>query len=203
MKYLINEIFKSIQGEGLFIGTPMNFIRFTRCNLKCSWCDTDFQVGAPMDPSEIIASLDKKIPWVSLTGGEPMMEKGLMSLILDLKEKGCMILLETNGTLFDETVFGACDHIALDLKGPSSGNAGYSREALDYCFGNPGKTQIKLVFQDERDAEFFREIHDTKYKNWVIQPEWNALKRIDYTGIMEEFPCVRIIPQIHKLLEVR
>ncbi len=100
MKFRINEIFQSIQGEGLLVGVAMNFIRFTKCNLECKWCDTDFREGKEMVVGEILGKLNSNFEWVSLTGGEPLMEKNLSSLIGKLKEKKYTIFLETNGTIF-------------------------------------------------------------------------------------------------------
>jgi len=74
-KYLVNEVFSSIQGEGIYVGTPMNFIRFCKCNLGCRWCDTSYQKGVEMSIPCILKKLDKRIPWVSLTGGEPLWKK--------------------------------------------------------------------------------------------------------------------------------
>lgn len=203
-KYKINEIFSSIQGEGIYVGVPMNFIRFCSCNLACSWCDTDYQAGTPMSPSEILRRLNRKIPWVSLTGGEPLMEKDLYPLILKLKNAGYKILLETNGTLYDREIFSACDHVSLDLKPPSSGNCVRSQDAFRYCVAHPQKSQIKIVVQDEQDICFFAKAFSCarKYPNWVIQPEWGSIKRLDYDKIISRFPSVRVIPQVHKVLLV-
>ena len=68
----INEIFYSLQGEGYYTGTPAIFIRFSGCNLKCSFCDTQHEEGTMMTDDEIIAEV-KKYPAVTvvLTGGEP------------------------------------------------------------------------------------------------------------------------------------
>ncbi len=93
MKFRINEIFSSIQGEGIFVGKAMNFIRFTKCNLKCNWCDTDFKKGNKMEVSEIIKKLNSALHWVSLTGGEPMLEENLLHLIKKLKQKNFKIFV--------------------------------------------------------------------------------------------------------------
>ncbi|MEA3254753.1 MAG: 7-carboxy-7-deazaguanine synthase QueE [Candidatus Altiarchaeota archaeon] len=201
--YKVNEVYASIQGEGILLGTPMNFIRFCRCNLSCSWCDTDFEEGVEMDVEEILKELDEKVGWVSLTGGEPMLEEDLVYLIKRLREENFKILLETNGTLFNEEVFMLCDFLSMDLKGPSSGNEGFSEEAFAYCLSNPVKSQLKVVIQDDDDLIFFNRVYSEEYNNWVLQPEWKSMKELDYKRIMEEFPRVRVIPQIHRLMGVR
>jgi len=203
MKFRINEIFQSIQGEGLMVGIPMNFIRFCRCNRNCLWCDTDFEDGKEMEITEIIDKLNESLPWVSLTGGEPMLEENLAHMIRRLKTENFKILLETNGTLFNEEVFLLCDFVSVDLKGPSSGNEGYNEYTLFYCLKNPEKTQLKVVIQNDGDLNFFKRVYQDEYPNWVLQPEWKSMDRLDYHRIIEEFPRVRIIPQIHKVMRVR
>jgi 7-carboxy-7-deazaguanine synthase len=198
--YKINEIFVSIQG-----GLPMNFIRFTRCNLSCRWCDTAYSKGAELSCAVILKRLDKEIKWVSLTGGEPMMEKDLLYIISELKSIGFKVLLETNGSIFDKNIFSSCDHISLDLKAPSSGNCVHNEAAFRYCLAHPKKSQIKVVVQDPSDLRFFAKMHSSgeEYPNWIIQPEWSRIREIGYSKIISKFPDVRVIPQMHKLLRVR
>lgn len=204
MKIKINEIFQGIQGEGLFVGMPMNFIRFTKCNLNCRWCDTDFINGREMTVKEIIEKLNKKWGWVELTGGEPMLEENLLDLIEELHRKRFKVLLETNSTIFDSTVLEDCDFISADIKPPSSGNPVFDKDVIDYCFINQKKSQLKIVIQDYRDVEFFKKIYNSEYGNWILQPEWSSMKKLDYEKILKEIDKgVRIIPQIHKILEVR
>lgn len=93
----ISEIFYSVQGEGFYTGTPAVFVRFSGCNLKCSFCDTEHQEGAWMSNEEIVEAV-KAFParHIVITGGEP----GLFlddKLIKLLKDEGCFIQIETNG----------------------------------------------------------------------------------------------------------
>ncbi len=202
--YKVNEIFASIQGEGLFAGLPMNFVRFCGCNLNCRWCDTDYADGTLMSAGRIIKKLNPDMRWVSLTGGEPLMEKDLPALISELKKKKFMVLLETNGSLFNEKIFNSCDYVSLDIKMPSSGNPVYSRKALSYCLKHPKKTQIKAVVQDDKDLQFFDSIYSKykKYPAWVIQPESGSIDLLDYGAMARRFPAARIIPQMHKYLGI-
>ena len=98
--YRINEIFYSLQGEGFHTGTPAVFVRFSGCNLRCTFCDTQHQTGEMMSLQEIVNEVNKYpiAPLLVLTGGEP-------SLFIDeafaaeLKQKtGKKISIETNGT---------------------------------------------------------------------------------------------------------
>lgn len=94
----INEIFYSLQGEGRYTGTPAIFIRFSGCNLKCSFCDTDHNKGVEMSVKEILNKI-KGTPckFVVLTGGEPGMQL-TQEFINVLKSNGYYVTVETNGT---------------------------------------------------------------------------------------------------------
>jgi 7-carboxy-7-deazaguanine synthase len=102
----INEIFPSIQGEGLRMGVPALFIRFSGCNLKCAFCDTKYawQAGQEMTIDSICEKIKKSradfpAQWVCLTGGEPLFQNigGLVQL---LKAENLKIQVETNATFF-------------------------------------------------------------------------------------------------------
>lgn len=166
-------------------------------------CDTNFREGVEMRIEEILEELNERLEWISLTGGEPLLEKNLSFLIQRLKEKNFKILLETNGTKFDKNIFNECDFISVDLKPPSSRNEGYNEDVFSYCLKNPEKTQMKIVIQNEEDLNFFKRIYSVGYENWILQPEWSVTKELNYEKIIDLFPKVRIIPQIHKLMGVR
>jgi len=204
MKFKVNEIFDSIQGEGMFAGKPMNFIRFCSCNLKCKWCDTDFKKGRDMEIDEILYRLNRKWVWVSLTGGEPMLEGNLDKLMDELHDNYFKILLETNATIFNEKIFEKSDFISADIKPPSSGNVGWDLKVTDYCIKNPERSQLKVVIQNDEDLEFFQGIYREDYPNWILQPEWSVMRKLDYGKILNSIlENVRIIPQLHKVMKVK
>ncbi len=94
----INEIFYSLQGEGYHTGTPAVFIRFSGCNLKCSFCDTRHEEGVLMSDDEIIAEVGKyPAVTVILTGGEPSLWVD-EAFIDRLHQAGKYVCIETNGT---------------------------------------------------------------------------------------------------------
>jgi len=204
MKFKVNEIFDSIQGEGLMVGTPMNFIRFCSCNLSCNWCDTEFENGEEIEADDVLKKLNKRRKWVSLTGGEPMLEENLKVLIDRLHENQFKILLETNATIFNEKIFEKSDFVSADIKPPSSGNVGWDSRVMDYCIKNPGRSQLKVVIQNDEDLEFFREIYREDYPNWILQPEWSVMRELNYGKILNSIQeNVRIIPQVHRVMKVR
>lgn len=99
-KYKVNEIFYSLQGEGRWAGRAAIFVRFSGCNLKCPFCDTDFKAHTEMgeiDILEKIQSLSESCRFVVFTGGEPTLQVD-ESLVALLKKWGYYIAIETNGT---------------------------------------------------------------------------------------------------------
>ncbi|MCR5364120.1 MAG: 7-carboxy-7-deazaguanine synthase QueE [Bacteroidales bacterium] len=98
--YRVNEIFYSLQGEGFWTGTPAVFLRFSGCNLRCPFCDTDFTHAQQMDADQILAAIaaaGKACKHVIVTGGEPALQLD-QALVDRLHEEGYTIHIETNGT---------------------------------------------------------------------------------------------------------
>lgn len=98
--FIINEIFYSLQGEGFHSGTPTVFVRFSGCNLRCAFCDTQHQEGRMMSSQEIINEVNRypQAPLLVLTGGEPSLFID-EDFVRDLKQQtGKCIAIETNGT---------------------------------------------------------------------------------------------------------
>ena len=98
--YRINEIFYSLQGEGFHSGTPCVFVRFSGCNLRCAFCDTDHRDGVMMSLDDIIGEVNHypNAPMVVLTGGEPSLFIN-REFVAGLKAAtGRRIAIETNGT---------------------------------------------------------------------------------------------------------
>jgi 7-carboxy-7-deazaguanine synthase len=122
-RLVINEIFYSIQGETSHAGRPCVFVRLTYCNLRCSYCDTEyaFNDGASMpieDVVQTVRSFGCKL--VEITGGEPLMQDGVHGLMTLLCDDGFEVLLETGGSLDISTVDPRVKRI-MDLKCPGSG----------------------------------------------------------------------------------
>ena len=121
----ITEIYKSIQGESTYAGLPCVFVRLTGCNLRCSWCDSEytFTGGHRMTIEEVIEEVEHLAPsgLVEMTGGEPMLqERELVPLMQRLLDDGYTILLETSGERPLERVPNGVVKI-VDVKCPNSG----------------------------------------------------------------------------------
>ncbi|MBS1723614.1 MAG: 7-carboxy-7-deazaguanine synthase QueE [Armatimonadetes bacterium] len=117
-KLRITETFTSIQGEGIWAGTPSHFIRVSGCNLRCRWCDTPYASWSPEGPivdlSELIeGAVTSGVAHVVVTGGEPMLFPPVVDLCAALKEAGKTVTIETAGTVFQEL---ACDLMSISPK---------------------------------------------------------------------------------------
>ncbi len=130
MKARINEIFDSVQGEGLYLGERQIFVRFFNCNLNCTYCDTKLDRFTEYEPEELFEEIKlyrDKYHSISFTGGEPLLHSDFLKEILSFTSgHGYRHYLETNGTLFSELeqLIGWFDIIAMDLKFPSSTGMG-------------------------------------------------------------------------------
>lgn len=162
----LNEIFYSIQGEGVSQGLPMVFIRLQGCNLLpgCSFCDTlyaqDPKEGKEMSVDSVVEQVSKLSPyyksWVCITGGEPLWQKDeLEALVRKLKEGGYLLTIETNGSFPPPSWYTLVDSWNADIKCPSSGVCGVSKEAW---FKTRQQDQIKFVVGTEEDLDFTRKM---------------------------------------------
>jgi 7-carboxy-7-deazaguanine synthase len=114
----IAEIFYSLQGEGGLLGMPSVFVRTSGCNLRCSWCDTPYTSWQPEGEERTEAEILEAVAafparHVVVTGGEPMIAPGIVSLTEALRERGLHITFETAGTVFAPV---ACDLMSISPK---------------------------------------------------------------------------------------
>lgn len=113
-QYRIVEIFESLQGEGYNTGMPAVFIRLGKCNLACSWCDTDYLKFEMLSLSEILGRLKHySARNIIITGGEPTIQPHLEVLLNALKAQGYRLCIETNGL---NTVPPQIDFVATSPK---------------------------------------------------------------------------------------
>lgn len=154
----ITEIFRSIQGESTRAGLPCTFIRLTGCNLRCTWCDTEYSFygGARMTLDEVmskVADLGGKL--VEVTGGEPLLQKPVYPLMDRLLGEGYRVMLETSGERPIDKVPTEVIKI-VDVKCPDSGEPDTFRlENLDHLSPHD---ELKFVIATRRDYEFARDL---------------------------------------------
>ena len=156
--YLI-EIYKSVQGESSFAGLPCIFVRLAGCNLRCSWCDSEytFKGGYKQSLDEVEAAVAALTPvrLVEFTGGEPMLQdRELVPLMERMLEKGYTLMMETSG----ERPLGSVPkevHKIVDVKCPGSGEGGTFR--MDNLDALTKRDEVKFVISDRDDYEFARE----------------------------------------------
>lgn len=115
----ISEIFYSIQGEGSLTGVPSVFVRTSGCNLRCAWCDTPYASWKPEGEEAGVPEVMKVVrrfgaKFVVLTGGEPMIARGIRELAVALREEGMHITIETAGTIAPDGI--ACDLASISPK---------------------------------------------------------------------------------------
>jgi 7-carboxy-7-deazaguanine synthase len=156
----ITEIYKSLQGESTYAGLPCVFVRLTGCNLRCTWCDSEytFHGGHKMAAEEILEEVARLSPnggLVEITGGEPMLqERELVPLMQRLLDNSYTVLIETSGERALDRVPEKVIKI-VDVKCPGSGEGDTFRiENLDAL---TSRDEIKFVLASRADYEFARD----------------------------------------------
>jgi 7-carboxy-7-deazaguanine synthase len=199
----INEIFYSIQGEGRWAGLPNIFIRTTGCNLRCSYCDTQYVYteGAEYSINEIIRKI-KEYPCrhICITGGEPLLQNDIHDLIDTLIKTKYQICLETNGSINIETIADRSLLISLDIKCPSSNM--HNHMHFDNLMHLRNDDQLKFVIKDQKDYKYAKKLV-TKYKphgTVFFQPVWGTNPTRLSQWILKDFLDVRLSLQVHKIL---
>jgi len=148
------ETFTSLLGEASAAGWPAFFIRLSRCNLRCRYCDTTYAYTAGQERSlaDLVAEAQASgLTYTLVTGGEPLLQAHCPDLLKALADAGFTVLLETNGSRpvqdLDPRV-----HRIVDLKCPSSGMAAHNY--LDNLSVLTSRDELKCVIQDRRDFDW-------------------------------------------------
>ncbi len=226
--YKVNEIFYTLQGEGCHSGIPAVFIRFSGCNLRCPWCDTDFADYTEMTAEEITAEAvaiyaipNERRRMVVLTGGEPSLQVD-DTLILELHKAGFYICIETNGTrpLPEGIDWITCSPKMIYphpyratrnafQKGDELGETHLALHRVD---------EVKVVYTGEYDPEIWRRRLEAEH--WLLQPlryngEWLLQSGIDEweddrndnlndtVRYILSHPFWRLSVQLHKIVGIR
>ena len=156
--YLI-EIYKSVQGESSFAGRPCIFVRLAGCNLRCSWCDSEytFKGGYKLIEDTVVTEIEKLAPvrLIEFTGGEPMLqERELVPLMTRLLAQGYELMIETSGERPLANVPVEV-HKIVDVKCPGSGEGGSFR--IENLAALTKRDEVKFVIRDRIDYEFARQ----------------------------------------------
>lgn len=177
----INDIFYSIQGEGAWTGTPIIFIRFSGCNLKCDFCDTLHEEGKMMSDEEILKQISSySCSRICLTGGEPSLQID-QAFIDKLKDAGYTLHIETNGT---RTLPKGIDWVTVSPK--------YKKMILKEA------DELKIVYLGQDLSE---------WDNWPAKTRFlqpcsgkNTSEVIDYIKLHPEW---RLSLQVHKMINIK
>jgi 7-carboxy-7-deazaguanine synthase len=153
----VNEIYFSIQGESTWAGWPCVFVRLTFCDLRCSYCDTEyaFYEGKKQTLPEIVDAVKAfKCQLVEITGGEPLLQKNVLPLMTLLGDAGHTVLLETSGA-HDISLVDARVHRIMDLKTPGSGEC--ERNLFSNIDHLTPRDEVKFVIGSREDYEWSRD----------------------------------------------
>lgn len=195
MAYRINEIFYSLQGEGRFTGRAAVFIRFSGCNLRCPFCDTDFKDYREMTLNDILDAIQ---PWhdcgfVVLTDGEPSLQVD-EALIEALHKEHFFICIETNGT---RPLPAHIDWVTLSPKNCFVEHAPQlAVQKID---------EVKVIFDGQHDPSPFSDI----CQNLNLQPcdtgneKRNRVLTRQCVEYIKQHPRWRLSLQTQKILNIR
>jgi len=227
----VTEIFSSIQGEGLFVGARQIFVRFKGCDLSCDYCDeasrsksVEYTASALMEKVRHLNNFPGACHSVSITGGEPLIHADFLKRFLSLvKDEGLKVYLETNGIKAGELkkIIDLVDIISMDIKLPSStGDKKLWDKHAEFLHAARGKDLLvkvivtpKTTIKDLQKASALVSNIDSTIP-FIIQPATPMKKRdgrigderlIEFMDAALKAPLkdVRIIPQVHKMLDMK
>lgn len=228
MKIPVMEIFgPTIQGEGIVIGQKTMFVRTGGCDYRCSWCDSSFTWDGTgkselMEASAIVTSLkeigDNRFSHVTISGGNPVLHKGLGEFVRLCHEENWTVAIETQGSFWQDWLLEV-DEVTVSPKPPSS-KMETDYEKLDDMMSQLTSNQVslKVVIFDEKDFDYALQIHkrypdvrmflqvgnDELTLNETDQLISKLLQRyewlVEQTLKSSEMNQVRVLPQLHTFL---
>lgn len=208
----ITEIVSSVQGEGKFTGFPTTFVRLAGCNLKCSFCDTAYANKGRKKRMSIQTILNYIFKmgnqYICITGGEPLLQEEVYTLIYELVDRGYNVTIETNGAVEIEDYgylrsFSYC----MDIKCPSSGMDSHNK--YSNLANLIAKDEVKFVVKDLEDYTFAKEVirkYPTK-ASFIFSPVMNrdgtsSAKNLAEWITVDKIPKAKLGVQVHKLIGV-
>ena len=202
----INEVYHSIQGESTWAGLPCVFVRLTFCDLRCTYCDTEyaFYEGEKRTVESVVEEvLAFDCPLVEITGGEPLLQKNVLPLMTTLCDARKTVLIETSGAA-DISGIDPRVHRIMDLKTPGSG------ECERNLYGNIPhlceRDEVKCVIGSREDYEWsrekVREFHlPDRCRAVLFSPVFGKIDPREIVAwILEDHLNVRFQLQLHKFI---
>ena len=205
MQLTVNEIFTSLQGETTASGRPCTFVRLTGCDLRCTWCDTEhaFHEGRKRDLADVLADVRSRgVRFVTVTGGEPLLQPGCPALVAALVDAGYDVQVETGGHR-DVAVLDRRARIIMDVKPPASGEAGTTR--WENLMRLSARDEVKFVIASRGDYEWCRDVLAERFRDFagpiLFQPATGVLPPQHLAEwILEDRLPVRLTIQLHQVL---
>lgn len=205
-KLTVNEIYESIQGESTWAGERCVFVRLTFCDLRCSYCDTEyaFYAGTKRLVADVLREvLEIDCPLVEITGGEPLLQKNVLPLMTTLCEAGRTVLVETSGA-HDISQVDPRVHRIMDMKTPGSGECG--RNLVENIAHLTQRDEVKFVIGSREDYEWSRarvlefSLH-TRCRAVLFSPIFGRIEPVEIVDwiIADRLP-VRFQLQMHKFI---
>lgn len=195
--YRVNEIFYSLQGEGRHTGRAAVFVRFSRCNLSCPFCDTDFDAHTQMTADGIISAVSQwsNCGFVVLTGGEPSLQTD--DILIDaFHQAGFYVAAETNGT---HPLPASVDWVTWSPKDLFAKHV--PQLALNKI------DEIKVVFDGEHDPECYRSISGDAYLSLQPCDTGNDERNRQIVSLCVDYilhhPHWHLSLQTHKLINIQ
>lgn len=214
----INEIFYSIEGEGQRAGLPCVFVRFSGCNLDCSYCDTKYACETKEQYS-LVGLLDKirsyECPNITLTGGEPLLQEGYTNLVYELLNEDFWVNTETNGSIDIPLIPNIRAFFTMDWKTPSSGQHIYMKEenlgrlfdcdVLKFVVGNREDLEYAEGILHRLDDIIIRREKYSKQKDSepavFFSPVWGKIELKEIAEFLKEKRLNAFLGvQLHKLI---
>jgi 7-carboxy-7-deazaguanine synthase len=201
----VSEIFFSLQGETSRVGLPTVFVRLTGCPLRCGYCDTEyaFYGGKRLSIAAVMAEVGNfEARYVTVTGGEPLAQKGCLVLLKELCDAGYSVSLETSGAL-DVSMVDARVAKIMDIKTPGSGEV--KKNHWPNICHLTRHDEVKFVLCDEMDyrwaVDIIREHQLDLICPILFSPVYGTLEPATLaTWILRDRLPVRMQVQLHKLL---
>ena len=202
----INEIYLSVQGESTWAGLPCVFVRLTGCDLRCTYCDTEyaFYEGVRKSIREVYDEVMAfECPLIEITGGEPLLQRNVLPLMTGICDADRTVLIETSGA-HDISGIDPRVHRIMDLKTPSSGELGYNLYSNIAVLNH--RDEVKFVIGSREDYEWSREQITShalaeRVKAVLLSPVFGRIEpRQIVEWMLEDRLPARFQLQIHKFI---